>query len=427
MASSDEEIYSIMFSSLKHPVRRKILRMLWEKPMTFSQIVEELGVSSSHLTYHLESLGELLSKSEDGQYRLSTFGVAAVSTMRIVEETPASPPRHQMSLSLRWKAILTVLIVATLILSCVVCIQVFSFDQLSREHTLLRLEHERLLSWSAGTDESIRFLQDVLLINITAYKATLLSSTVDYRSDLGGVVEEILKYSLTSSESQIDVIFRFRNGKLSRYQLSSFEGAPIYSQTQPVNVLEAAKSLLARFRAYSDSYYLKNMSDMLSAIADTNNAVLINGNIKLVISTSGAVTQIQWLYTEDGIDFQTKSLTFVFENRVLKELTDGWYLFTIGSTAVNISRERAIEIAKDYVKTYKWAVNGEIISNLQVLDEPVSCALYPHIRDENSLALFPYWYVTLYLDKVYPGDIDRITVGIWADTGKIANVRLLST
>ena len=68
MSGSEDEIYSTMFSSLKHPVRRKILRMLSQKPMSFSQILEELDVSSSHLTYHLESLGELLFKMEDGKY-----------------------------------------------------------------------------------------------------------------------------------------------------------------------------------------------------------------------------------------------------------------------------------------------------------------------------------------------------------------------
>ena len=56
MPDSEEEIYSTMFSSLKHPARRKILRMLAEKQMTFSQMLEALGVSSSHLTYHLENL-----------------------------------------------------------------------------------------------------------------------------------------------------------------------------------------------------------------------------------------------------------------------------------------------------------------------------------------------------------------------------------
>ena len=81
MPNSEEETYSIMFSSLKHPARRKILRMLADKPKNFSRILEEMGISSSHLTYHLENLGELVTKMDDGKYRLSTFGKAAVMTM----------------------------------------------------------------------------------------------------------------------------------------------------------------------------------------------------------------------------------------------------------------------------------------------------------------------------------------------------------
>ena len=51
-------------------------------------MLEELGISSSHLTYHLENLGELVSKTSDGRYQLSKFGEGAVDTMKIVEEAP---------------------------------------------------------------------------------------------------------------------------------------------------------------------------------------------------------------------------------------------------------------------------------------------------------------------------------------------------
>jgi len=75
MPESREEIYSVMFSSLNHPARRKILRILSEKPLTFSEMLEILGVSSSNLTYHLDSLGELVTKDDSGIYKLSTFGL----------------------------------------------------------------------------------------------------------------------------------------------------------------------------------------------------------------------------------------------------------------------------------------------------------------------------------------------------------------
>ena len=64
MSDSEEEIYSVMFSSLRHPARRKILRMLSERKVTYSQMLEELAIPSSHLTYHLENLGELVIKDE---------------------------------------------------------------------------------------------------------------------------------------------------------------------------------------------------------------------------------------------------------------------------------------------------------------------------------------------------------------------------
>jgi DNA-binding transcriptional ArsR family regulator len=82
MSDSEEETYSIMFSSLRHPARRKILRMLSEKSMTFSQMLEELKIPGSHLTYHLENLGELVVKMEDGKYKLSSVGEGAFSIIK---------------------------------------------------------------------------------------------------------------------------------------------------------------------------------------------------------------------------------------------------------------------------------------------------------------------------------------------------------
>jgi DNA-binding transcriptional ArsR family regulator len=428
MSKPDEEIYSTMFSSLKHPARRKILRMLSEKSMPFSQMLEELGVSSSHLTYHLENLGELVSKTENGQYRLSTFGEAAVSTMKIVEEAPAVPSKRHLALPFKWKTIFAVFLVLIILLSSMAYVQFASFSQLSSEHELLKLEYDRLKSWSAGTDDSIRFLQDVLQINVTAYEATLIENSVVIRPDLGGIVEERPTYSLVSSESQITVDFRFRNDKLSRCLLSFVEGAPILSQPPPSTVLEAAKSLLQRLRNYDNAPYMEEMSNMLDLVTDgTENTEIISGNMKLTIAVIGTKSEVQWSYTENGIDFQSKSLSFIFENRVLTELSDGWFLFTIGSTTVSTSREEAIEIARNYVKTYSWTTaDGTVVNDFIAQDEPVSCVLLPHVRGENSLALIPYWYVTLYLDKEYPDKVDAIAVGLWADTGQVAHVIKLS-
>jgi DNA-binding transcriptional ArsR family regulator len=83
-----------MFLSLKHPVRRKILRILSVKPCTFTEILQQINIESAHLSYHLESLGDLTTKVEEGKYSLSEIGRAAVSVMQKVEEPEKHlPPR----------------------------------------------------------------------------------------------------------------------------------------------------------------------------------------------------------------------------------------------------------------------------------------------------------------------------------------------
>ncbi len=421
MVDSEEEIYSIMFSSLKHPARRKILRMLAEKPMTFSQMLEALGVSSSHLTYHLENLGELVSKADNGKYRLSTFGVASVSTMKIVEEAPAVRSYHGFPLSLKWKSFFAVLIVAVVLLASFSYLEFTSLSQLSGEHELLQERYDQLLAWSASTDDAIDFLEDVIQFDTGKYQATLLSDTLEHRSDLGGVAEENLRYSLIDSESQIDVILRFRNQKLSRYACL-FEGSPVYSQPQPYTILDAAKGLMNRFNSFEDTSYLQDMRAMLDSIEETDNAEIVEGNIKLTVSISGSNAEFLWQYTENGVDFSPKSVSLIYENGVLKELTDGYFLFTIETTQVAIANEEeAIAIARNAVEDFTWTADGVVVSDFTILTEPVLTTFHPTLRT-SGLALVPYWEVRFYLDKVYAGGVNRIDVGVWADTGEVRRI-----
>jgi len=143
MSGPEEEPYSAIFASLKHPVRRKILRMLSEKPRSFTEMLEASEVSSSHLTYHLENLGELVSKTCDGKYRLSAFGQAAVATMSKVEETPKTTDHKNISsLSIRWKSLLALLTIGIVILAALSYIQYQSLNKMSGEYGALQQPFE---------------------------------------------------------------------------------------------------------------------------------------------------------------------------------------------------------------------------------------------------------------------------------------------
>jgi DNA-binding transcriptional ArsR family regulator len=440
VSNSEKEPYSIMFLSLSHPARRKILRMLSEKPRNFSTMLETLGISSSHLTYHLENLGELVTKLDDGRYKLSTFGEAAVMTMRGVEETPESAQQRQFALPLKWKSVFAVLMIGVIILAAVSCAQYMNLNQLSmnyqqisEDYELLEAdfeevsaENQRLISWGTSTSKVRAFLTDVVHLDMTKYVSNLEGNTVEYRSDLGGIIEEILKYSLKYESSKLDVTFRFRDTTLSSYYLQVIEGTPYYSQLQPNNILDSAKELLERYQNYSGASHLAVMRNMLETVNELGSFETTSGNVKLIISNEANDVKIQFVYTADNVDFQAKSVELIFDNYgFLKSLSDDWTLYTAGSTEVNISKEEAINIAVEYAKNYSWTVNGEVINNFTLVEESASAELYPHSREE-PLVLIPYWYVKIPLDRTYPDRVDRLAVGLWADTGEVSICQTLS-
>ena len=86
-----DETYSVIYAALKHPVRRRILRMLNDGEFTYTQLLNKLDIDTGHLNYYLESLGELVAKTPESKYRLSEFGKAAVRLMAGVEETEPAP------------------------------------------------------------------------------------------------------------------------------------------------------------------------------------------------------------------------------------------------------------------------------------------------------------------------------------------------
>jgi hypothetical protein len=409
--------------------------MLSEKSMTFSQMLNELRIPSSHLTYHLENLGELVVKMEDGKYKLSSFGKASVSMMKGAEEVPNTRTKKFSALPLRWKSLLAVFTISIVLLASMSYVQYASFNQLSMDYELLKADFEKVKSQNQQllpgntSDKSMNIIRNVIQIDTTQYQTTLLSNTVENRSDLGGVVEEVLKYSLTNSKSKIDLVLRFRNNHFSLYQLFLLEGlpayAPIYVQSQPTDILEATRGLIERYKSSTSDPYLEEMSRLLASANETNNEQIL-GNTKLRMTIYGDNAEVLLLYTANGVDFSAKSLRLVFQKHVLQELSDDWFLYEVGDAQVNVSKEQAIQIARNAAKNFEWNASGVQVSNFNVLAEPVSAVFFPHPRTD-LLTLVPYWYITLYLDREYPGGVNSITVGVWADTGKVANIQTLSS
>lgn len=420
MASNEEEIYSTMFTSLKHPVRRKILRMLSDKPMTFMEMVDHLGISTSHLTYHLESLGELISKMEGGRYRLSSFGVATVTAMKGVEESPVVDAKRGLKLAFKWKTVFAVLLITIIALASLAALGIYALNQLDS----LRGENEQLRSWGVGTNKVASLLQNVAQMDTSRYTVKLLENTLEYKLDFK-VNEENIVYSLRGSQSDLRAEFRFRDNHFSRYSLFLGEDSVVYTEPQSGDILQVAKKALENYRTYSGDSYLDDMSILIEQVNQVENTTITAGNLKLKITLIGGTADFQWMYSTQGIDFSAKGFRMSFTNRVLTTMVDGYFLFTIGNTDLTVTQDRAIQIAKDYAKTLAWTINSQQVTGFTAVDPPFSVELLPHPRP-NSVALVPYWYVTLPLDQTYDGDINQIAVGVFADNGEVYNVQMLS-
>ena len=77
----EEEI----FEAISHPIRIKILKLLSEKPRTFSELKRKLGIKSSgKLDYHIKKLDKLITVDNDGRYTLTSLGYAALQTVNNV-------------------------------------------------------------------------------------------------------------------------------------------------------------------------------------------------------------------------------------------------------------------------------------------------------------------------------------------------------
>jgi len=435
MSGSMEDKYSTMFTSLKHPARRKILKMLSEKSMTFSEMLEKLDIPGSHLTYHLETLDEFLVKMDDGKYKLSSFGEASVSMMKGAEEVP-SKTKKASPLSLKRKTVFAVLLISLVLLASLSFVQYLSFSQLSKDYELLQADFEKIKSQNqqlsllnSTTDKSLNFLSDVIQIDLSEYQLTLLSHTVEDRSDLGHTAEEIFKYSLVDGDSKLDLVLRFRNNHFSLYQISILEGfppyAPTYVQSKIPDIVNVTQDLIERYKSVANDSYLAEFGKLLSAATETNTEVTM-GDTKLQITINGDNAEVTLLYTANGFDYSAKKLRLVFQNHALQEVDDDWFLYKVDSTQVDISRNEAVEIARNAADNFEWNVSGVKVSNFNVLNEPVSALFFPHPRTD-PLTLVPYWYITLYLDREYPGGVSSITVGVWADTGEVANIEALSS
>ena len=261
----------------------------------------------------------------------------------------------------------------------------------------------------APTDLSSEFIQNALPIDISKYDVTLTR-----KSDTSVV------YTLEAEQNILTLNCDFQNNILRGCNLYIKNGSIIYDKPY-ADIVDVAIGFLEKYQTYSkrDSTELINI---LSNVDTTNNSTKTVGNVKLIVTSKDAMgakyANLEWKSTFEGVDYPV--IRVAFENEAFYSFRDSQGIYTIGDTTVNISKEQAINIAIEYVKTYSYVVGAYHVSGLNVNESRTVAKSTCGIR--NSSVLYPMWHVIVFLDRVYPGSIKAFQVVLWAKSGEVFGI-----
>ncbi len=269
---------------------------------------------------------------------------------------------------------------------------------------------------SSVNDVALSFLENVLPFDCKQYDIKLESASPSNGE------HKILTYFLESKDSTIHIIFTIQNDNVAMVYSNVNRGSAICDETYNSSLIEAAKSLLQKYQIYTSRDSSKFI-EVLSEINSVENSTTTKGDIKLVVvhdnltgTVFGDLVNFSWMQTVNGCDYSFFSISF--KDGVFHALTDNRVMYTLGDTSVNVSKEEAVAIALDAIKSYSYSMADDwLVSDFVVRDDKIEAVLYPQTKENN--VWYPAWSVILPLDGVYPGSVRELLVGIWAGTGEV--------
>lgn len=280
-------------------------------------------------------------------------------------------------------------------------------------------------------EKVLTILEEVVGLDMAEYSAELDLHAQTPFLYFDVLPQEDVKYTLESNESKLEVICAFVDEKLRSMNIYINDGSPL--TTQPAaSPLEMAKDFLGKYPTYSDGSYYSTMRSMLDNVEADKNVTKTVENIKLEVTVTANHTDIRWKYVFNGVEATSKCVALNFRQGFLKYFIDSWRFWTIGSTDLNLSEEEAIEIAMNAAENHSWNLSsGTTVTEFNIVgvsETTLQIGNYPtknESRGGDPLTLYPGWRVKLYFDKLYPGQVYGLDIGIWADTGEVHDIREL--
>jgi hypothetical protein len=283
-------------------------------------------------------------------------------------------------------------------------------------------------------EKALTILNDAVGLDTAKYTKNLELNPPDLYFET--LPQESLKYAFESNESKLEVICAFVSENLRSMSVYILDGSPIVIHPA-TNTLEMAKVFISKYQTYSGASYYGMLRPMLDSVEADKNVTETSGNAKLEVTVNGNSASFRWTYTFNGVEAPSKCVALRFEQGFLKYFIDTWSLYKIGSTDINLSREEAVEIAIDRAKNFSWNVSmGGDNPPVEVTEFNITGVSKTTLdfgnyiskkdaRGGDPLTLYPGWHIKLYFDKLYPGNVYGVDVGIWADTGEAHDIRAM--
>ena len=283
-------------------------------------------------------------------------------------------------------------------------------------------------------EKSLSILSDVVGLKTEHYTIT---RSVQHDTKNLDAPQKQLDLNLATAESSVRVTCVYTRDTLQLVYLSDMEGR-LETKTPAVNnTVDMAKDLLSNYlRDFGNPVY-EEFAAMLNTVKEGENAVKVDGDVKLEVTTPQQnTTSYMWTYIDgNGVVAERKNVCLTYEHGMFKAFYNNWELYTIAETEPKFSAEQATAMAIEASKNFSYTVtdvNGteKTVSGFSIAPESLDYAklIYVNSKEQtfarggDPYRMYLAWFVPLGFDKFYPGDVSGLTVILWADTGEVCGM-----
>jgi len=161
------------------------------------------------------------------------------------------------------------------------------------------------------------------------------------------------------------------------------------------------------------------MAKMFSKVGSIHNATEFSGNLTMKIVVYPSSIFVKFSNTINDVDYTGLRITngsfgsFYFD--------DSRTYLTMGDTNIDISKEQAIMIAKDYVLN-NFSFNGAIVHDLNVTSVgtvQLTTRVDNPTGDYINGTISPYWYISVNVENMPRDGLEGVIVEVSANDGTV--------